>query len=470
MGGTLADVCNGGPPPVPAATYGRTARRPGDACRVAVLGTGYLGATHAACLAELGCNVLGVDTDATRVRALGAGRLPFWEPGLENLLRRGLASGRLRFSTSYPEAAAFASVHFICVGTPQRPGSAEADLSQLFTCVDELAPQLDRPCLIVGKSTCPVGTATTLAQRIAGAAPAGAQAELAWNPEFLREGHAVADTMRPDRIVAGVQSDRAEAVLRGIYAEPLRAGIPFLVTDRPTAELAKVAANAFLATKISFINAMAELCQTAGADVLTLADVLGSDPRIGAEYLRPGLGFGGGCLPKDIRAFQARATELGAGDAVSFLGEIDAINLRARARTVAAARELAGGSFAGRAVGVLGAAFKPGSDDIRDSPALHVAVTIHGLGARVTVHDPAAEDRARQAHPELRYAASAVGAASDADVLLVLTDWAEFHEADPEVLGKAAARRNVLDSRHVLDPARWRAARWTYRAPGRPGA
>jgi UDPglucose 6-dehydrogenase len=466
----LADAHDAAPPPAAGMTDGGPGRRPGDPARVAVLGTGYLGATHAAYLAELGCDVLGVDTGPARAQALSAGRLPFWEPGLGDLLRRGLASGRLRFGTSYAEAAAFADVHFICVGTPQRPGSAEADLSQLFACVDELAPRLDRPCLIAGKSTCPVGTAGVLAQRIAGRAPACARAELAWNPEFLREGHAVADTMRPDRIVAGVQSDRAETVLRGIYAEPLRAGVPFLVTDLPTAELAKVAANAFLATKISFINAMAELCQTAGADVLTLADVLGSDPRIGDEYLRPGLGFGGGCLPKDIRAFQARATELGAGDAVSFLGEIDAINLRARERTVAAARELAGGSFSGRAVGVLGAAFKPGSDDIRDSPALDVAATIGGLGARVTVHDPAAQDRARQAHPELRYAASAVGAATDADVLLVLTDWAEFRDADPEVLGKAAARRNVLDSRHVLDPARWRAAKWTYRAPGRPGA
>ena len=444
------------------------ARRFNRPFRVAVLGTGYLGTTHAACLTELGCDVLGVDTDAERVSTLNAGRLPFWEPGLESALRRGLASGRLRFSTSYPQAAEFADVHFICVGTPQRPNRPEADLSQLFACVDELAPRLERACLITGKSTCPVGTAAVLAQRIARAAPAGAQAELAWNPEFLREGHAVADTMRPDRIVAGVQSDWAQEVLRGIYAEPLSVGIPFLTTDLATAELVKVAANAFLATKISFINAMAEVCQTAGADVLTLADALGCDPRIGGRYLRPGVGFGGGCLPKDIRAFGARATELGAGDAISFLREIDAINLRARALTVDAARELVGGSFAGQAVGILGAAFKPDSDDVRDSPALDVAVTIGGLGATVTVYDPAAQDRAREAHPELQYAASAVGAASESDVLLVLTDWAEFCDADPELLGKAVARRNVVDGRHALDPARWRAAGWTYRAVGRP--
>jgi len=446
------------------------ARRPVHPPRLTVLGTGYLGTTHAACLAELGFDVLGVDTDAAQVDALSSGRLPFWEPGLAELARKGRASGRLRFTTSYAEAADFADVHFICVGTPQQPGRPDADLSQLFACVDELAPRLRRPCLVVGKSTCPVGTATILADRIARRAPVGGRAELAWNPEFLREGHAVADTMRPDRIVAGVLSERAELTLRDIYAGPLSAGTPFLATDLPTAELAKVAANAFLATKISFINAMADVCEAAGADVLTLADALGRDARIGADYLRPGLGFGGGCLPKDIRAFQARATELGTGGSLRFLKEVDAINLRARAQVVECARELVGGSLAGQAVGILGAAFKPDSDDIRDSPALGVACMISDLGARVTIYDPAAVQRARQAHPELEYAGSAVGAAADADVLLVLTDWAEFRDADPEVLGKAVARRNVVDGRHLLDPGRWRDAGWTYRALGRPGA
>jgi UDPglucose 6-dehydrogenase len=437
--------------------------------RLTVLGAGYLGTTHAACLAELGFEVLGVDVNPVRIDSLSRGQLPFHEPDLEPLLQAGLKSGRLSFSASYADAAAFGDVHFICVGTPQQASSNAADLSQVYGCVDELAPLLDRPCLVVGKSTVPVGTAEGLAGRLARLAPAGEGVELAWNPEFLREGHAVQDTVRPDRIVAGVRrAGRAEQALREVYAEPIRAGAPFLVTDLPTAELVKVAANAFLATKISFINAMAEVCEAAHADVTMLSEALGHDPRIGAAALRPGLGFGGGCLPKDIRAFMARAEELGVEPALSFLRQVDDINLRRRARTVDLARELAGGSFTGRTVGVLGVAFKPDSDDIRDSPALDVAATIHGLGATVTVYDPAALSHARRAHPELGYADSASKAVAGADVTLLLTEWQEFREADPEQLGQAVAQRNIVDGRNALDAGRWRAAAWTYRALGRP--
>jgi UDPglucose 6-dehydrogenase len=436
--------------------------------RLTVIGTGYLGAVHAACLAELGFEVLGTDLDPARVESLSQGRAPFFEPGLDAMLGHGLRSGRLRFTTSLPEAAQFGDVHFLCVGTPQQEGHPAADLSQLFACVDTLGPLLQRPCLVIGKSTTPVGTAAVLTGRLAASAPVGAQAELAWNPEFLREGHAVADTLRPARIVAGVRSAHAEAVLREIYREPAEAGTPLIFTDLATAELAKMAANAFLATKISFINAMAEVCEASGADVTVLADVLGRDPRIGAAGLRPGLGFGGGCLPKDIRAFRHRAGELGAGQALSFLGDVDSINLRCQTRAVEAARELAGGSLQGQTVGVLGTAFKPGSDDIRESPAVEVAAAIAGLGARVTVYDPAASANAIAARPQLQQAKSAEAAARDADVLLVLTEWDEFREADPEILGKAARHRKVLDARHALDPGRWRAAGWTYRALGRP--
>jgi len=436
--------------------------------RLTVLGAGYLGVAHAACLAELGFDVLGVDTDAGRVSALSAGNLPFFEPRLEPLLRRGLESGRLRFTTSYAEAARFGEVHFMCVGTPQRADSPEADLSQLEACVSALGPLLEVPCLVVGKSTVPVGTAAALAGKLARLAPAGPAAELAWNPEFLREGHAVDDTLRPDRIVAGVQSRHAEAVLRRVYAAPLAAGSQFFVTDLATAELAKAAANSFLATKISFINAMSELCGAAGADVAVLAGILGADPRIGGAFLRPGLGFGGGCLPKDIRAFLASADQAGTGESLAFLREVDAINTRCRARMVDLARDLAGGSLAGTVIGVLGAAFKPDSDDIRDSPALDVAAALHDLGARVTVYDPVALDKARQAHPELGYAGSAVEAAADADVLLLLTEWREFTEADPEILGKVVARRNIADGRNALDEEAWLRAGWDYRALGRP--
>jgi UDPglucose 6-dehydrogenase len=436
--------------------------------RITVIGTGYLGTAHAACLAEMGFQVLGMDADSAKVGALSRGVLPFYEPGLEPLLRSGLKSGRLSFTTSYAEAAAFGDLHFICVGTPQRAGSYRADLSQVYGCLRALGTLLDRPCLVVGKSTVPVGTAELLAERLSVISPAGPACELAWNPEFLREGHAVHDTMRPDRIVAGVTSARAEAVLRQVYAEPIAAGAPFLVTDLATAEMVKVAANAFLATKISFINAMAEVCEATNADVTMLSEALGLDPRIGAAALQPGLGFGGGCLPKDIRAFMARAEELGVEQALSFLREVDAINMRRRARMVDLATELAGGSLRGQTIGVLGVAFKPDSDDIRDSPALDVAATMHRLGAAVTVYDPAALVNARQAHAELSYAGSALEAVTGADVTLLLTEWQEFRDADPEELGGVAAKRNIVDGRNALDPDPWRDAGWTYRALGRP--
>ncbi len=441
-----------------------------DRPRLTVLGTGYLGMTHAACMASEGFEVLGVDTDAEKVARLSAGDVPIFEPGLEELVAAGLRSGRLQFTTSYERAAEFGDVHFVCVGTPQRRDGHGADLSQVNSCIDALAPGLTRPCLIVGKSTVPAGTAAGLAARVAAAAPAGDSAELCWNPEFLREGHGVHDTLRPDRLVIGVRSARAEAVLRQVYAPQLEAGIPLFVTDLATAELAKVAANAFLATKISFINAVAEVCDKADANVTVLADILGADGRIGGAFLRPGLGFGGGCLPKDVRAFLARAAELGAGDALAFLREVDAINLGRRTGMVNLACEVAGGSITGKAVGVLGAAFKPGSDDVRDSPALDVAQILHGMGAEVTVYDPAAAENARKVCPELKYTDSAIGAATGADVVLLLTDWPEFADLDPAELGAVTASRTIIDGRYMLDPAAWRAAGWHYRASGIPAA
>lgn len=436
--------------------------------RVSVLGAGYLGVTHASCLAELGFDVISVDADIARVNTLSAGELPFFEPGLDLLLRRGLATGRLRFSTSYREAARFADVHFICVGTPQHGDSYHADLSQLSTCIATLGPLLESSCLVVGKSTVPVGTAVGLASQLAQLAPIGEAAELAWNPEFLREGSAVKDTLRPDRIVAGVQSRHAEEILRRVYASPMSAGALFFATDLATAELAKAAANSFLATKISFINAMSEICEVAGGDVTALAEILGADPRIGAAFLRPGLGFGGGCLPKDIRAFMARATELGVGDALAFLRDVDSINARCRTRMVELTRDLVGGVFPGRTVGVLGVAFKPESDDVRDSPALKVATAIHDLGAHVRVYDPVAMPKARRSHPQFEYAESVESAAREADVLLLLTEWPEFRNLDPSLIGKTVAQRKIADGRNALVPEVWREAGWDYRALGRP--
>jgi UDPglucose 6-dehydrogenase len=439
----------------------------GSRPRLSVLGTGYLGATHAVCMTELGFEVVGLDVDETKVAKLAAGEVPFFEPGLPELLRKALDSGRLRFTTSYDEVAAFADVHFVCVGTPQQQDSYAADLTCVEAAFRTLAPLLTRPALVVGKSTVPAGTAERMAALVASLAP-GDGVEVAWNPEFLREGFAVEDTLHPDRLVFGVGSARAEDTLRAAFAPVIDGGCPVVVTDFATAELVKVAANSFLATKISFINAMAEVCEVVHADVTKLSEALGHDSRIGKRFLHAGLGFGGGCLPKDIRAFMARAEELGAQDALAFLEEVDAINKRRRARAVDLGRELLDGQYAGKKVCVWGAAFKPNSDDIRDSPALDVAVAVQKLGAAVIVFDPEAMDNARRTYPHLAMAGSALEAARGADVVLLLTEWAEFREMDPAKLAGVVAAPRIVDGRNALDPAVWRSAGWTYRALGRP--
>jgi UDPglucose 6-dehydrogenase len=436
--------------------------------KLTVIGTGYLGATHAICMAMLGYEVLGVDVDASKIDKLNAGLVPFFEPGLPELLTKALESGRLRFTTSFAEAGAFGEVHFVCVGTPQQPGSDAADLRYVDAAVSALAVHLDRPCLVVGKSTVPVGTAARLTELVQRLAPAGTGVELAWNPEFLREGYAVDDTMRPDRLVFGVTSQRAEDWLRAAFAPVIALPTPVLVTDLVTAELVKVAANSFLATKISYINAMAEICEVTGGDVHDLAEALAYDSRIGGRFLKPGLGFGGGCLPKDIRAFTHRAQELGVAQAVSFLREVDLINRRRRSRTVDLVRELVRGDLTGTRVAALGAAFKPNSDDIRDAPALDVASTLQRLGARVRVFDPQAMENARRAHPELEYGESALDVARDADVVVLMTEWAQFREIEPAAMGAVVTHRRIVDGRHALDPHEWRAAGWDYRALGRP--
>ncbi|QEO10248.1 UDP-glucose/GDP-mannose dehydrogenase family protein [Protaetiibacter larvae] len=436
--------------------------------RITVIGTGYLGATQAVCMAHLGYEVVAVDVDPAKVAALASGKLPFFEPALDTLLVETLATGRLRFTTDFDLAAEFGDVHFICVGTPQSSGSDAADLRYVDAAFGELARRVTRKALLVGKSTVPVGTADRLAERIVELSPAGAELELAWNPEFLREGFAVEDTLRPDRLVFGVRSAWAEQMLRAAYSPLLAAGTPVVVADPATAELVKVAANSFLATKISFINAMAEVCEAAGADVSLLAKALSYDDRIGGRFLKPGLGFGGGCLPKDIRAFRARAEELGVSAAVAFLHEVDQINLRRRSRTVDLVRELAGRSLQGVRVAALGAAFKPDSDDVRDAPALDVARLLYLEGASVVVYDPQANANAHRAYPDLDYADTLGEAVDGADVVVLLTEWAEFVTADPEDMGVLVAQRRIVDGRGALDVARYRAAGWEYRALGRP--
>jgi len=440
---------------------------PGQPLRLSVVGTGYLGATHAAGMADLGHDVIGIDVDQEKVDRLSKGEVPFFEPGLSELLRRGLDSGRLRFTTSYAEAAAHASVHFICVGTPQQSASNATEMRYVEAAIGELAAAVTGAALVVGKSTVPSGSAERLADRLRTEARPGARIELAWNPEFLREGTAVQDTLQPDRLVFGVAGEDAERQLRVVYRKVIEAGCPVVVTDYATAELVKVAANAFLATKISFINAMAEICEVTGGDVHTLAEALGHDERIGRRFLHAGLGFGGGCLPKDIRAFMARAEELGVVQAVSFLREVDSINMRRRARTVDLATQELDGDVAGARIAVWGAAFKPNSDDIRDSPALDVATTLQARGANVVVYDPQAVANARRCYPQLTYADSATAAAEQADLILHLTEWSEFRAMDPLDLEGVVAHRRIVDGRNALDRQRWRDAGWSYRALGR---
>jgi UDPglucose 6-dehydrogenase len=449
--------------------------------KLAFLGTGYLGATYAICFAELGYDVLGFDVDAAKIGKLSSGQVPFHEPGLDELLRANLASGRLRFTTSYEEVADHADVHFICVGTPQRADGMGADLAYVEASVTNLARHLTRRALIVGKSTVPVGTAEWVEQLVARHCDPELGVEVAWSPEFLQEGFAVEDVLRPNRIVVGVKNDWANRMLyaahKGVFdlASAEEREVPLVVTDFATAELVKVAANAFLATKISFINAMAEVCEVSGGDVTQLAKAIGYDPRIGNRFLQAGVGFGGGCLPKDIRAFQARAQELGAGEALRFLHEVDLINQRRRARVLQLAAELldrrpgpAGPDLSGTRVAVLGAAFKPNSDDVRDAPALAVAAALAKAGADVHVYDPQGMENARAVQPTLQYETSMAEAVSGAELVCVLTEWAEFRNADPATLGELVSAKRVIDGKNCLDATLWARAGWEYRGMGRP--
>ncbi len=449
--------------------------------RLTFLGTGYLGATYAICFAELGYEVVGFDIDEAKIAKLAGGAVPFHEPGLDELLRRNLASGRLRFTTSYAETAEFGDVHFICVGTPQRADGMGADLSYVEASVTNLAQHLTRKALIVGKSTVPTGTAEWVEQLVSKHVPAELGVEVAWSPEFLQEGFAVEDVLRPNRIVVGVKSEWANGMLyaahKGVFdlAATEDREVPLVITDFATAELVKVAANAFLATKISFINAMAEVCEVAGGDVTQLAKAIGYDPRIGNRFLQAGVGFGGGCLPKDIRAFQARAQELGAGEALRFLHEVDLINLRRRNRVVHIAAELldrrtgpAGPDLSGTRIAVLGATFKPNSDDVRDAPSLAIAAALMKAGADVSVYDPEGTENARRAQPDLGYRKSLVEAVRGAELVCVLTEWAEFRNANPVAVGELVADRKIIDGRNCLEAAAWVQAGWTYRGMGRP--
>lgn len=447
---------------------------------LSVIGTGYLGAVHAACMADLGHQVIGVDTDAERVASLNRGVAPLYEPGLDELLKKALGSGRLKFTTEIKEAAMNADVHFICVGTPQIADGEAADLSFVWSAIESLAPHLRAGALVVGKSTVPVGTAAAVAKRVRELAPPNASVETAWNPEFLREGFAIEDTINPDRLVIGVDDSKsngsldalsdgrpnAQARLSEVYRSILARGAPLIVTDFATAELVKVAANAFLATKISFINAMAEICEITGANVSELAHAIGHDPRIGSRFLRAGIGFGGGCLPKDIRAFMARAEELGLAESVAFLREVDGINQRRRAAAERYIIEMLDGTPEGRVIAILGAAFKPDSDDVRDSPALHVANELRKKGAVVRVHDPRAQHNAKRLYPALEYPPNVEEVVVGADLVAHMTEWAQYRSIDPHAMAELVRNRRLFDGRNELDLPAWQEAGWITRSLG----
>ncbi len=431
--------------------------------KLSVIGTGYLGATHAACMASLGFEVIGFDTESSKIDLLSKGKVPFYEPDLEELLAEQIKAKRLTF-TNRVEDLSDADVHFICVGTPQVKNGNAADLNYVNSALESIAKHVKPGGLVVGKSTVPVGTATKLRSRLLELNP---KADLAWNPEFLREGFAVEDTLRPNRLVIGVVTDSAENILKEVYAVNLKENTPWVRADLPTAELVKVAANSFLATKISFINAMAEVCEASGGDVTVLAKAIGHDPRIGSRFLQAGIGFGGGCLPKDIRAFMARAEELGASQAVEFLKEIDAINLRARQRIIELVRKDLSDDLVGKKVAVLGAAFKPDSDDVRDSPALDISAQIQAAGANVTVHDPKAISNAQKRFPGLTFAEDINSTLKDAEIVLHLTEWKIYREIDPTQIKKLVKSAIMIDGRNALDRDLWRAAGWKFRALGR---
>jgi UDPglucose 6-dehydrogenase len=437
--------------------------------RISVIGTGYLGVTHAACMASLGHDVVALDVDQDKVTSLAAGIVPFHEPSLPELLQESLSAEKIHFTSDWTDVASQADVHFLCVGTPQSPESPAADLSQIKSAISSLAPLLTKPCLIVGKSTVPVGTAKWISEYLIANSPAGKGVHLVWNPEFLREGFAVEDTLHPDRIVLGIQNEEDVSVLTDIYASALEGSTPLVVTDYATAELVKVAANAFLATKISFINAFAYLADEVGADVGTLADAIGHDTRIGRRFLNAGIGFGGGCLPKDIRALQARANELGLSEHFEFLKNVDDVNKSRRDYVVElATRNL--GSISGKTIAILGAAFKPDSDDIRDSPALDIALMLSAGGANVRLHDPVALPQVRSRNLPILAIDNVEDVFDGADLVLHLTEWKVYRELDPQIIATKVSQKRIIDGRNCLNLDLWKNAGWQITYLGKPGS
>ena len=432
--------------------------------KISVVGTGHVGLTTAACLAHIGHEVLGVDDDAEKIAQIERGEAPFHEPGLSELVAEGLDTGRLRVSTSTAEAAAHAEVVFVCVGTPTLP-SGEADLAQVERVGRAVAANLHGYAVVVEKSTVPVETGVWLQEIMDQERNGHGEFDVASNPEFLREGQAVRDALEPDRIVVGADSERALERLREVYRPIIDStGCPFVTTDLATAELIKHSSNAFLATKISFINQVAEICERTGADVEEVAHAMGLDARIGPSFLRAGIGYGGECFPKDVRAYRYKADQLGVDFGI--LREIEQVNAGRVEAFVEKIRTVAGG-LSGRRVGLWGLSFKPETDDLRNAPAVEVARTLLDEGAAIVAHDPAAMTAVKRLLPEIGLASTPYDAARDAECLVICTEWPEYAAADLERLRGEMASAVVVDGRNVFRPRDMAAAGFVYASIGR---
>ncbi|MGI8705503.1 MAG: UDP-glucose dehydrogenase family protein [Sphingomicrobium sp.] len=432
--------------------------------RIAMIGTGYVGLVSGACFADFGHDVTCIDKDSDKIAALNAGRMPIWEPGLEGLVKANVDHGRLAFTTYLGKGVQGAEAVFIAVGTPARRGDGHADLTYVFAAVRELARALKGPAVVITKSTVPVGTGDRIAEILAQeGAPAGTA--VASNPEFLREGAAIADFKHPDRIVVGAEDERAREVLREIYRPLFLNKAPILFTGRRTAELTKYAANAFLATKISFINEVADLCEAVGADVQEVARGIGLDNRIGAKFLHAGPGYGGSCFPKDTLALLRTSEEAGVEQRI--VRTVVEVNDQRKQNMAARVVNALGGDVDGKRIGVLGLAFKPNTDDMRDAPSIPLIQSLINQGAAVTAFDPAAMGHAAPLLPGLECATDAYAVSDGADALVIVTEWDEFRGLDLDKLAKRMRGRALVDLRNVYDPEEAERAGLEYRGIGR---
>ncbi len=432
--------------------------------RIAMIGTGYVGLVSGTCLADFGHHVTCVDTDESKIEGLRAGRMPIWEPGLESLVKSNVERGRLEFTTDLGRAVADAEAVFIAVGTPSRRGDGHADLSYVFAAVEQLAGLLTRPVVVVTKSTVPVGTGDRIAALLKEkGAPEGVT--VASNPEFLREGAAIADFKHPDRILVGAEDDKARECLAEIYRPLFLNRAPLLFTSRRTAELTKYAANAFLATKISFINEMADLCEAVGADVQDLARGIGLDNRIGPKFLHAGPGYGGSCFPKDTLALLRTAETEGVKQRI--VSTVVEVNDRRKEGLADRVREALGGNLEGKRIGVLGLTFKPNTDDMRDAPSIPLIEGLVAGGASVAAFDPVGREQAEKLLPSIDYASSAEEVADGADALVIVTEWDEFRALDLADIAGRMRGKMLVDLRNIYDQDEARQAGLAYRGVGR---